>query len=284
MDLKTVAIALYEPFELNEIKCKPQTVKGNRALAVFYIDSRLVMDRLDDVLGVMGWRDHYDVQPDGSVVCTLSLKLGEEWISKTDVGSPSEQPDSGDRLKAAFSDALKRAAVKFGIGRYLYRLPLIWADYDPVKRHFIRVPELPPWAKPKLAIDRKQPAPYASADAEPITLTPAAAPAALPPAEPAPAPAQPKSRPPETISDLWLRMGRATPESGTQLFDWLCKIDAELIRLLGDRYHIGDVVRGVAEYLKLSGFGAVEFQHTREAAIGWKQAAEYVKRCEVGAK
>jgi hypothetical protein len=40
-----------------------------------------------------------------------------------DVGGPSEQPDEGDRVKAAFSDALKRAAVKFGIGRYLYRLP-----------------------------------------------------------------------------------------------------------------------------------------------------------------
>jgi hypothetical protein len=28
-------------------------------------------------------------------------------------------PSQADRLKAAFSDALKRAAVKSGIGRYL---------------------------------------------------------------------------------------------------------------------------------------------------------------------
>ena len=48
-----------------------------------------------------------------------------------DVGAPSEQPDGGDRLKAAFSDALKRAAVKFGIGRYLYRLPQQWVRLRP---------------------------------------------------------------------------------------------------------------------------------------------------------
>jgi hypothetical protein len=44
-------------------------------------------------------------------------------LTKVDVGGPSEQPDGGDWLKAAFSDALKRAAVKFGVGRHL-ALPL----------------------------------------------------------------------------------------------------------------------------------------------------------------
>ncbi|MGH7226293.1 MAG: Rad52/Rad22 family DNA repair protein, partial [Gemmataceae bacterium] len=45
--------------------------------------------------------------------------------------------------------ALKRAAVKFGIGRYLYRLPSQWVDYDPQKRQFARTPTLPPSALPK---------------------------------------------------------------------------------------------------------------------------------------
>ncbi|MCL5459829.1 Rad52/Rad22 family DNA repair protein, partial [Loigolactobacillus coryniformis] len=69
-------------------------------------------------------------------------------MTKTDVGSPSEQPDGGDRLKAAFSDALKRAAVKFGIGRYLYRLKSEWVDYDPQKKQLLQKPELPVWGKP----------------------------------------------------------------------------------------------------------------------------------------
>src|SRR5690606_5926758 len=60
----------------------------------------------------------------------------------------SEQKDQGDRRKAAVSDALKRAAVKFGIGRYLYRLPQQWVDYDPRQRKIINPPPLPPWAIP----------------------------------------------------------------------------------------------------------------------------------------
>jgi len=51
----------------------------------------------DEVLGVDGWHDRYKVLTDGSVVCRLSLRLGDTWISKMDVGSPSEQPDNGDR-------------------------------------------------------------------------------------------------------------------------------------------------------------------------------------------
>jgi hypothetical protein len=57
-----------------------------------------------------------------------------ECLDTTDVGSPSEQPDDGDQLKAALSDALKRAAIKLGIGRYHYRLPRQWVDYDPQAR------------------------------------------------------------------------------------------------------------------------------------------------------
>ena len=143
MTTLTLTRALAAPFGVGEVKFKPQSVKGNRALALAYIDARVIEDRLDDILGVDGWQDEYETLPDGSVVCRLRLKIGEQWITKMDVGSPSEQPDGGDRLKAAFSDALKRAAVKFGIGRYLYRLPVQWADYDPVKKQFTQVPALP---------------------------------------------------------------------------------------------------------------------------------------------
>jgi hypothetical protein len=139
---------LSAPFDPSEVKFKPAAVTGNRALALAYVDVRAIQDRLDTVCGVAGWQDSYRVLPDGAVVCRLRLKIGEEWITKVDVGSPSGQPDNGDRTKAAFSDALKRAAVKFGVGRYLYRLPRQWCDYDSHKREFVRVPALPPWAVP----------------------------------------------------------------------------------------------------------------------------------------
>lgn len=138
----TIMQALSAPFEPTAVKFKPAVVSGNRALALAYVDARVIQDRLDEVLGVNGWQDDYECLADGSVVCRLRLRLGDEWVTKVDVGSPSEQPDSGDRLKAAFSDALKRAAVKFGLGRYLYRLPQQWVDYDPQRKQFVRTPTL----------------------------------------------------------------------------------------------------------------------------------------------
>jgi hypothetical protein len=147
-DPKAIGAALSASFDPSEVKFKPAVVSGNRALALPFVDARTIQDRLDDVLGVAGWQDEYDILPDGSVVCKLRLRLGDEWITKMDVGAPSEQPDEGDRRKAAFSDALKRAAVKFGVGRFLYSLPAQWVDYDTHKRQFVRPPQLPASALP----------------------------------------------------------------------------------------------------------------------------------------
>lgn len=163
VDVKPITAALSEPFDPRDVKWKPQSVKGNRALALAYLDARAIQDRLDAVLGVEGWQDEYHLLPDNSVVCKLQLKLGDRWITKMDVGSPSEQPDGGDRLKAAFSDALKRAAVKFGIGRYLYRLQAQWVDYDPAKRTFASTPQLPPFALPKTKAPKPAPKPQPQA-------------------------------------------------------------------------------------------------------------------------
>lgn len=144
--------ALAGPFDVGEVKFKPAVVSGNRALALAYVDARVIQDRLDDVLGPDGWKDAYKIV-DGhkSVVCKLSIRVGKEWVTKMDVGSASEQPDEGDRMKAAFSDALKRVAVKFGVGRYLYRFPSQWIDYDPKAKKFTQEPKIPDFAKPKPA-------------------------------------------------------------------------------------------------------------------------------------
>ncbi len=125
---------LAAPFDGRLIKFKPQSVKGNRALVVAYVDVRTIQDRLDEILGVENWQDEYEVLPDLSVICRLKIRIRRQWITKMDVGSPSDSSDSGDRMKAGFSDALKRAAVKFGIGRYLYRTKQIWVDYNPATK------------------------------------------------------------------------------------------------------------------------------------------------------
>ncbi|MBI1916225.1 MAG: hypothetical protein HYS12_16045 [Planctomycetes bacterium] len=164
-DVESLTQQLLAPFESNEVKFKPAVVTGNRALALPYVDARVIQDRLDEVLGVAGWQDEYECLPDGSVVCRLRLRLGSEWITKMDVGGPSEQPDEGDRRKAAFSDALKRAAVKFGVARYLYRLAPLWVDWDAQKKKFLKDPQLPASALPRKA-DLRVPVRNGTAPAE----------------------------------------------------------------------------------------------------------------------
>lgn len=159
--------ALSAPFDAKDVKWKPQAVKGAQALAVAYIKSEAVMDRLDEAAGPENWQDTYTVFPDGSVGCRLSVRAaGGEWVTKEDVGSPSEQPDGGDRMKAAFSDALKRVAGKFGIGRYIRKLPLTWCPYDAIKKQFTQTPNLPAFAQPRPAA---KPAHHQQPQAAPAT-------------------------------------------------------------------------------------------------------------------
>ena len=153
-----IAAALAEPFNPEEVEWKPQSIKGERALAVPYADARVVMDRLDSVLGVGNWQTSYREIKDG-IVCQLQARIGEQWFEHEDVGSFSDQPDGGDRTKSAFSDSLKRAAVHLGVGRYLYHLPPQWLDYDPQRKQFKAKPKLPSWALP--GQDKRQPAPQA---------------------------------------------------------------------------------------------------------------------------
>jgi hypothetical protein len=135
------------PFEDVEYRVGATTKDGAKGMAVFYIDARAVMDRLD-ACG-LNWCDEYTLHPDGKhVECrlTVMLPVGEpdkltdgsvrpartEPVTRADVGEPSE--GMGDPLKGAYSDALKRAGVKFGIGRYLYGLGERWVPLDGNKR------------------------------------------------------------------------------------------------------------------------------------------------------
>ncbi len=142
-DTRAIQEALAQPFSREHVKCKPGAISGARALVLWFVDARAVMERLDSVLGIENWKDSYTFLDAGAVLCRLAIRLDGEWIVKEDVGGASEQPDAGDRIKAAVSDSLKRAAVHFGVGRFLYSLPLLWAPWDAKARKFAMVPQLP---------------------------------------------------------------------------------------------------------------------------------------------
>jgi hypothetical protein len=119
-------------FPRDAIHWRAQTLtqSGDKALALAYLDARDVMDRLDDVCGPGGWTNSYVETPKGRVIATISIKVGDEWISKSDgAGDTAVEGEKG-----GVSDALKRAAVCWGIGRYLYRLPNVWAPCESYER------------------------------------------------------------------------------------------------------------------------------------------------------
>ncbi len=138
-------ISLFEklaaPFPKDSIHWRAQVLKkdGTSAMALAYIDARDVMDRLDDVCGPSGWQsEHFDAGS-GRMGCKIGVFCPEEeygqWAWKSDgAGATNVEADKG-----AFSDAFKRAAVSWGVGRYLYSLDAPWVpcsftEYNGKKR------------------------------------------------------------------------------------------------------------------------------------------------------
>jgi hypothetical protein len=97
--------------------------------------------RKDRVCG-FDWQDSYEILHDGCVLCRLRIEVDGQWIERADVGSPSDQKDAGDKMKAAVSDSLKRAARKFGVGLYLTRIGVQWAEFDSQRKQFVKKPTL----------------------------------------------------------------------------------------------------------------------------------------------
>ena len=119
--------ALAAPFAPKAISWRAQSVSNKNpeaptAMALAYIDARDVMNRLDEVCGPDGWEDSYVETPLGRVICTIKIWCGDRWVSKSDGAGKTDV--EGD--KGGISDAFKRAAVKWGIGRYLYDMPTPW--------------------------------------------------------------------------------------------------------------------------------------------------------------
>lgn len=112
---RDAAIHLRRPFTAEAVKWKVQAEFGeDKALIVPYIDARLAIERLNLVCPHL-WQDEYEGLAGGkALLCRLTI----DGITRLDVGS-------GYQGKGLYSDAFKRAAVKFGIGVSLYALPQI---------------------------------------------------------------------------------------------------------------------------------------------------------------
>lgn len=153
---------LSKPFPAASVHWRIVELNGEktRARVMPYIDARSVIDRLNQVVGVGNWTDAFREVRLGdeiAVECTLTI----HGVSRSDVGVAGSDEDGEDgprisRAKTAYSDARKRAAVPFGIGRYLYDLGAQWVDYDAVDNRLLTRPFLPRWALPEDEQDERQ--------------------------------------------------------------------------------------------------------------------------------
>ena len=96
-----------------------------QATCVSYIDSRDVQDILD---ASCVWSDRY-YSEGGLLFCEITIYADGREYKRTDTGSESNV----DKQKGHSSDAFKRAAVKFGVGRFLYSQPMQKLTADLIK-------------------------------------------------------------------------------------------------------------------------------------------------------
>lgn len=150
--------ALAAPFPGDQIEWRMQQAgeKNGRVwcLVVPYITNRGIMNRLDDVVGPESWKNEYRPGPAGGVICGLSIRVDGEWITKWD-GAENTDIES---VRGGLSDAMKRAAVHWGISRYLYGLSEAFAEITDNGTHRGKTkegrafrwnpPDLPAWALP----------------------------------------------------------------------------------------------------------------------------------------
>jgi len=136
-NLQSVMAALAAPFPVEDIYWKPQAMTRDRkkALAVPYADGRAYEDCLNQV--VPGdWASNVTFTPaPPKIVCTVTLTVCR--ITRTGDGEASLSDENA--ATGAYAQAFKRAAMRFGLGRYLYDLSSPWVAYDQEHKRFPEV-------------------------------------------------------------------------------------------------------------------------------------------------
>jgi hypothetical protein len=134
MNIEAIIKELRRPFTPEGMNWKVQTAKaGGKAMIVGFIDSRQVNERLNHICPG-DWSDDYSVvhRTESLIVVECGISIMQQ--TRSDVGEVQFSKANGIEWKSAYSDAFKRAAVKWGIGVPLYYMPRIYFDTDDLKQ------------------------------------------------------------------------------------------------------------------------------------------------------
>lgn len=164
LNTREVFAQLAEPFPSKDIEWRVMqmftTQNGPRATVAAYVQSRAIMNRLDEVVGPERWENEIRELSDGGILQGIRIWLDNgQSITKWD-GADRTQIES---TKGGISNALKRCGVLLGIGRYLYEMETQFVDIHPNKtsqqdiyvqdkkkniQGYFTPPMLPDWALP----------------------------------------------------------------------------------------------------------------------------------------
>jgi hypothetical protein len=122
-----------------------------KGIALAYLDARDVMKRLDMVCP--DWQCRYSHNSPSGTICEIGIRLDGEWLWRADGAGETDV----EGTKGGMSDAFKRAAVRWGVGRYLYYLENKWADLESGGKKFAKDSSafnLPKFAIPDPTLER----------------------------------------------------------------------------------------------------------------------------------
>lgn len=117
----------FRDLRADEIDCRVATISEKGCSLLLYKDARADMIILDETVGAENWQRSHELI-NGNLFCNVSIKCGDEWITKQDVGTESFT----EKEKGQASDSFKRACFNWGLGRELYTAPFIWVGADKV--------------------------------------------------------------------------------------------------------------------------------------------------------
>lgn len=118
-------MCMFRDLKASEIECRVGMQSANGLTLLLYKDARVDMAILDESVGQENWQCRF-YEHKGILFCSLGIRVKGEWIWKDDAGSESNT----EAEKGNASDARKRAAVCWGIGRELYSSPFIWVKNE----------------------------------------------------------------------------------------------------------------------------------------------------------
>ncbi len=112
--------------EVRIASVKGPTDKSDGGVSLLiYKNARIDQNILDATVGRMNWQNRY-YEIGGNLHCVISIWDIEKniWVERDNVGVESNT----EQTKGEASDAFKRAAFNWGIGRELYTAPFIWVS------------------------------------------------------------------------------------------------------------------------------------------------------------